>query len=927
MAGSVRWAAAAVGAAFGALSLASHRRGTHGHGVGATGSFRLEPDPSLPTSPFFRAGQSGRVLLRHANLAIVDDAGRDVRGCALRLESEHACFDLLLNSGDATPFWDVPSLMAFLRAVPRGPAATAAFAATSPKAAAAAASGAFRAPSSYASLPYAAGVTYEHRGDDGVTRAIRFRVRPDPLPPPAPREGDHDRPWEADRRPTETRPVDYLRHEYAARLEAGPIVYRIDAQCRDDRGDDAFDCGLAWDRPWRSIGRIVVDRALDHPTTERLALSVDTLPAELTLPAPRGARDPRSIAWLRARAYPLARAGRTIGDRFHQAKHPLPTSAHDRVDGVVVRGRLVHDDAREDPLHHVDVELWDARARHAPLAVGRTDLDGRFEVRFPLVLTGGNDGPSLRLVVKDHPMEGGPPRLIWNGPVNFHGPTLDLGALRVAWWEYDATLGLPRADRSRPIPQGFVDGYWPKLLRGNLRHLLTNRLHHLVLRVDESLLPIDRIQGHYPETLSTRMERAAPGSSRSDRFLGDRVLNGLNPWNFRRFEDGGLKFFISWDDFESTGRYDLVNVTARFEVDDVGILPTWIELSWRVPGHTKAGSPTTPPRRFTPADGPDWEAAKRVLRVQYSIAGELDTHLCQAHLNVEQYAMAAWRNLRVNPVARLLLPHLREVVAINRRGDQSVVGPEGVIPQNSALTTDSAIRRMRRQMGRLDHTTWRPRAPLCDGHRYALAANLFWEVLEQHVGGFVRRHRAEIARSWVEIRRMSDDLVRHSVPWAPLPNWQQHVDLREIDDPTLPRATVDGVVRALRPVTTSDVPDDGDFGRLEQLCRYVIYHATFYHTWENDSQVDDGGEVRYATLGLRNGSLGPEHDDTIGPTPGEATDQLYFAHTLGSPTPGRLVANEQGDVPASLIEALVARRAAFAELGFPIERIRSRVNI
>lgn len=37
---------------------------------------------------------------------------------------------------------------------------------------------------------------------------------------------------------------------------------------------------------------------------------------------------------------------------------------------------------------------------------------------------------------------------------------------------------------------------------------------------------------------------------------------------------------------------------------------------------------------------------------------------------------------------------------------------------------------------------------------------------------------------------------------------------------------------------------------LKKLCIYVIYHSTFFHSWVNNKQNEDGGDVDYATIGL-----------------------------------------------------------------------------
>ncbi|MEO0844469.1 MAG: hypothetical protein AAF063_37245, partial [Cyanobacteria bacterium J06643_5] len=37
---------------------------------------------------------------------------------------------------------------------------------------------------------------------------------------------------------------------------------------------------------------------------------------------------------------------------------------------------------------------------------------------------------------------------------------------------------------------------------------------------------------------------------------------------------------------------------------------------------------------------------------------------------------------------------------------------------------------------------------------------------------------------------------------------------------------------------------------LKQLCVYVIYTSSFYHSWVNMKQYEDGGDVEFGAMGL-----------------------------------------------------------------------------
>lgn len=342
---------------------------------------------------------------------------------------------------------------------------------------------------------------------------------------------------------------------------------------------------------------------------------------------------------------------------------------------------------------------------------------------------------------------------------------------------------------------------------------------------------------------------------------------------------------------------------------------------------TRRRSPRPGRLTATQADGPRWRAARRAFRSAWGLSGVLNTHLAHGHLNVEQYAVALFRNVRRSPLRRLLGPHLREVSAINHFGQGAVFGASGIVTNNSPLTSASALARLAAGVGRCDWSTFRPHAPLSEHHRYARAANLFWDLVERHVARFFTEEASGLAEEWLEVHRFSRNLVARSARFAPVPERERYTCQRELDDPRLPRETVGGVLRAARPVTRADQPADGDLQRLEQLCRYVIFHATFFHTWENDLQAEDGGDVAYATLGVPAGAIELDDERTLRPSPRQATNQLYYAHGLASRTPGMLVANDRGDVPGPLPALVAAHRAEFALLGVDVDRLRSRINV
>jgi Lipoxygenase len=338
-----------------------------------------------------------------------------------------------------------------------------------------------------------------------------------------------------------------------------------------------------------------------------------------------------------------------------------------------------------------------------------------------------------------------------------------------------------------------------------------------------------------------------------------------------------------------------------------------------------------PPVTYHPGD-PRWEQAKRIARTNTLLSGELIAHFVQGHLQTEQFAIPVFRNLRYNPVHLLLFPHLKGVVNVNFRADTTLIGPNGFISQAGPLLWEEGLKPICQDvMGQMDWDQWQPRTPITSRHRYAKTAQLFWDILEEYVATFLKTHHHEICQYWFEIQAMSDDLVDHSVAYKadPVTDW---VDQNEAPKPPRQRtADVGQPLKAMSPITEADHPGLGDLDHLKQFCKYAIFHATFWHSWVNDSQVDDGGEIAYSSLALRNGSFSqgptPETDEEIAPTAAHAAQQLALMHILTQASYGYIVKNEDLDIPPGFIELLKQKDKEFGLNKQLIKNIRSSINI
>lgn len=586
---------------------------------------------------------------------------------------------------------------------------------------------------------------------------------------------------------------------------------------------------------------------------------------------------------------------------------------------------------KSQPLHHVRVELW---ARHLLseryVGSGATDAEGRFDI----VLSGGaehklslrifdtscryRDDGSLQEEAKEvyratvsAPPAGAPERVI------------ALGEMAVPFWPYRGDYPLARAaDMNGRPPQEYSEGHKKLLEHYKLAYAPYYVKHRLLdpFRADARDLPA--IQSDYPVSLTQK--KAA--ESRSDAWLGERVLNGMHPAYLGRDAQDARLYRLKYvfGEVPPDDAHDLCDVDASFKLEGGRLLPVRIALGLRTRGRWDPPQPLT----FRPGDA-QWEAAKRVFRVHYFLHGEIYSHIAKAHLQMEQYALALFRNVRRNPVRALLGPHLQELVPANRNGDEVAWGEGSVLAWGSALGAGGLQRRVVAGVGMLDWSNWRPRRPICDSHLYARAAGLFWELLTQYVDEFFAANAAEIADHWLEIQRFSADLVAHSPQYQRTPADPDILceDRSELPD-TPERLAVGGQFRAVHPVTGPGGPQTPqELADLQQLCRYVLFHVTFYHSWVHDRQYDDGGEIAYASSALRNGSLGTEDDPRIAPTPKEASFGVVTIAIGTAVRHGFILENEDQDQPPALIALMQQYKPRFDALGFDLRQVRSRINI
>lgn len=378
-----------------------------------------------------------------------------------------------------------------------------------------------------------------------------------------------------------------------------------------------------------------------------------------------------------------------------------------------------------------------------------------------------------------------------------------------ALYKYFGTAGqdIPRFDPSLPLPPRVAPK--PRLVANiGLSTIPAKPAEPLkLLGISGVAEIIGQLQTS--QVMPANLTRCRPDKY-SDEFFVERRLNGFNPGKLKLAREQPWQYFI---------RYDC----RAYTVEPAGILPAVIEARFTLEGQSlKVHSIQYEMNGKTVENSPkdaDWQWAKRLFLSAEFVFQETQGHLARTHLNVEQYAMAYYRNVIDNPIKLLLEPHFEGLLNINKLGAGIIFGATGVIPQASVLDEKQVEGLLKEEVGRLSYKTWHPKMQTVPhfivNNFFDRASLAVWQVIEQYVEGFFAQQEATIGKLWSEIENMSKELVARSI---------------------------------LKPefgtLAINDLKD------LKKLCTYVIYHSSFLHSWVNYKQYEDGGDVDYSSIGL-----------------------------------------------------------------------------
>ena len=621
--------------------------------------------------------------------------------------------------------------------------------------------------------------------------------------------------------------------------------------------------------------------------------------------------------------------------------------------------------AEEVPIHNLPLEFWSRTklGQWRKLSEGHSEPDGTFRLPYDLRWSNRFWVRSLQLEICQIShvyFKEGEPNTVHTlfHKVKFPkkdmiGMEYNLRTIPLCFWEYRTDVKMARVvieKHGKDAPQQYTAARVEAINEQMIPVELTKVKHLQQIKLDPDSITLAEIQADYPENLTTCIEKKLPGYTRGDHWFGERMMNGMNRGLFLPDpeEEGAywMKYFGKHN-YEHNEEYAFPDAMMKFKLKPDG-LPTPVMIRFRGALNAFNKDPWQE-RTFTPADGELWTQAKRVARVNGGLCTEVDEHFSGAHANLEQYAIAAYRNLRLNPLATLLFPHLKEVVLINHTADDILL--RKYIPHATAYTLEGLLKRVEDVMGVMDWKSFTPMVPLTPEHTYARAEQLFVEITSQYVDYFFEKNLEGIIKHWHEIYCFSEDLVNHSVPV-----FLSNIDLDKLDprekaryeemkeylsaqftfDYNMPRQYRNGELKTVSPLTLSKTltPEDQkvEIDNLKKACTYMIFIATFLHTWTNEHQYEDIGEVLYNCLGLRfgdkeSGVLAPEHDLSISPDLTRSTQMMWFSNLLSRTEYGFITRDEERDINPYFCSLLMSKKEEFASYGVVVENIESRTNI
>jgi len=294
-------------------SIGQRIRMSHDNGVVGSGRLTIVETPAFPPHDFFQPGRVFPCRLRHASVSYPDDAALQVRAASLKFNDHQwkSPFDIEMNTGTVSVFWSARNFFEFASLNDRkGWVSFTHYYAKYPQGLRAAQNGAREDPPSFALLWYHSQTPTLFIGKDGIRRYVKYRFLPEDTSQPEPGIPSAERLANiGDVRPLpgEVRDRNYLKGEYAARVTAGPVIYRLQLQLHTPSPEDSpeiFNSNKEWDEathPWMELARVEITTVHSWDEAVLTWTSVSHAPPSLAVIPAHDVDDYNSLTYMRAR--------------------------------------------------------------------------------------------------------------------------------------------------------------------------------------------------------------------------------------------------------------------------------------------------------------------------------------------------------------------------------------------------------------------------------------------------------------------------------------------------------------------------------------------------------------------------------------------------------------------------------------------------